>query len=593
MKNSSHHAKHFYSVAIVLSLLATTLLLELTQSAKAALVIEPANPVVEVGGQITLSVSGADENSEVTWNPTKGQIQGIGNQVIYLAPTEEGVDVVIVLDDVGNAEMIKIMVVNELPDSPLPSLSRKAAILIHPNGKGSGYNQEQTTDFLATYAYQTLLARNYRDDEIYLLSHKPDLFDSENLVDAPVTLADFQNGKTSRDLNVADIQATFNWAKSIGELDQPLVVIFVGNGELHQLFLDAKGQEVLTALEFGEILDDYQKTTHNQIIVIIEAGYSGSLIATLAATNRLIITSTDSDNHASHNDNGRASFLTLYFDQLRQNQNFWDAWQAVTKMIAAYPSPFSQQRPQLNDFLKGSMAKELCLNNCQQGLPGPVLTIQTLGGIVAPEQTLDLSVTTQDEAVQGIWVSVTTPQMISQLNAQGYSRQPPITLRLREEPIGSGQWHTSYDGFTTHGNYILSFRAQSSHDRPQKCFIKGNDEPRCFITVTVEQGATITYASLNDNILHIPAVAVPDGHGGEVFYQAQLIQRADLRFELNSLIPIDDNISGIGGIGIANYNPKTMTVSIPWWDTVHEVSRLAELQLITPITEPLLFELKY
>jgi len=36
------------------------------------------------------------------------------------------------------------------------------------------------------------------------------------------------------------------------------------------------------------------------------------------------------------------------------------------------------------------MAKELCLNNCQQDLPGPVLTIQTLGGIVAPDQVLDV-----------------------------------------------------------------------------------------------------------------------------------------------------------------------------------------------------------
>ncbi|OQW86448.1 MAG: hypothetical protein BWK78_10060, partial [Thiotrichaceae bacterium IS1] len=51
----------------------------------------------------------------------------------------------------------------------------RSAILIHPNGQGSGYNQDYATEVMATHAYQTLLyGRGYDIDEIYFLSYKPD-----------------------------------------------------------------------------------------------------------------------------------------------------------------------------------------------------------------------------------------------------------------------------------------------------------------------------------------------------------------------------------------------------------------------------------
>ncbi len=83
----------------------------------AELVFDPATPSVEVGKQITLSVSGT--SGAVTWTPSKGQIQGAGNQVTYLAPAETGVDSVMVLDDAGNAGLIKITVL-PVPETPKP-----------------------------------------------------------------------------------------------------------------------------------------------------------------------------------------------------------------------------------------------------------------------------------------------------------------------------------------------------------------------------------------------------------------------------------------------------------------------------------------
>jgi len=68
----------------------------LSRAMAAELVFEPATPIVETGQSLTLSVSGT--SGDITWNPTKGQIQGAGNQVTYIAPAQAGTDVVTVLD---------------------------------------------------------------------------------------------------------------------------------------------------------------------------------------------------------------------------------------------------------------------------------------------------------------------------------------------------------------------------------------------------------------------------------------------------------------------------------------------------------------
>jgi len=80
----------------------------LSRAMAAELVFDPATPIVEVGQQLPLSVSGT--SGEITWNPTKGQIQGTGNQVTYIAPVQAGLDVVTAFDSEGNVGVVKITV---------------------------------------------------------------------------------------------------------------------------------------------------------------------------------------------------------------------------------------------------------------------------------------------------------------------------------------------------------------------------------------------------------------------------------------------------------------------------------------------------
>ncbi|EDN72562.1 hypothetical protein BGS_1344 [Beggiatoa sp. SS] len=101
------------------------------------------------------------------------------------------------------------------------------------------------------------------------------------------------------------------------------------------------------------------------------------------------------------------------------------------------------------------------------------------------------------------------------------SRPPPFILKLREEPMGSGQWHPSYYGFTMSGDYIINFNPQSDDNRPQRCVIQSTNKEHCFITLEVV--GTMTHASLNGNRLYLPALAVPDDKGGgKCFFKLSL-----------------------------------------------------------------------
>jgi len=80
------------------------------------LTFNPQAPSVEIGGKLTLSVSGT--SGAVTWTAAKGHIEGTGTQVTYWPPDQVGVDIVSVLDEAGNTGMIKIVI---LPKTSKPS----------------------------------------------------------------------------------------------------------------------------------------------------------------------------------------------------------------------------------------------------------------------------------------------------------------------------------------------------------------------------------------------------------------------------------------------------------------------------------------
>jgi hypothetical protein len=469
------------------------------------LVIEPSSATELKAKQSTTLVVYGAIGTRIVWKAEKGQIEGSGSRVTYIAPDQAGTDVVTVFDRKSNTGTVKITVLPE---------EQRAAILIHANSQGNGYQQQQTLDFLAAYAYNTLKASDYDDNEILFLSYKPDLdinadAQPDKVVDVPVGLTAFLNGVQARDLTLTDIRSAFDWAKAKGQLSHPLIIIFIGHGSSDQLWLDSSGNEVITTTQFKDLLDAYQDKTGNQTVVIFDASYTGTFVSDLKAKAKIIcislngkkvctklrssipervIISSTNDNFAYYKNLGRSSFLKLYLDQLRLGENFWQAWQTVKETLSGSMPPFDQQIPQLYDSSKfDKLAKQLCLNQCLDDLPDePTLTVklkvlrlagiigtalnpikvQKLSPIVPLGKPISLDVLTDisSDSIQKVFGSLLTPTMT--FNEFGHPFQPmpiilfqPVNTRKKQDKEVHWSGQISEHELTTSGTYTLTVNA--------------------------------------------------------------------------------------------------------------------------------------
>jgi hypothetical protein len=164
--------------------------------------------------------------------------------------------------------------------------NQRGAILIAGGGNESSNTLWDTTYSISNSVYKTLSKRGFNNDEIYYLSpvewadFNGDGF-NDRIVDAP---------KADRAIESADIQKALEWAKQRGKLDQPLYIFFVDHGGTDKFQLSK--DNTLPVETFKQMLDDYQTTTGNEVVLIIDAFFSGVLGEKLKADKRSIITST-------------------------------------------------------------------------------------------------------------------------------------------------------------------------------------------------------------------------------------------------------------------------------------------------------------
>ncbi|WP_103918359.1 ligand-binding sensor domain-containing protein [Candidatus Venteria ishoeyi] len=260
------------------------------------------------------------------------------------------------------------------PKPRLANLSgKRAVLLIHPEPI-RGHNTHTIGEKISGSIYNSLVNRYYRNDEIYFLAYKPDIdinqdyHADKNAVDAPVTFLQKSQGATPRAITKADIRQAFSWAQNQGVLNQPLLVVIVGHGMNDgNILLNPATNETLSGAELGVMLNDYQQATQNQAIVILESAYSGALLPALQGQNRVIVSSTTTDQAVQYDPNllGRDAFSTQYFHALRRGGNFHSAFYEAKRNYA--------QTPQLDDdgdgmFTsrdeQGRVTAQLCLNGC-------------------------------------------------------------------------------------------------------------------------------------------------------------------------------------------------------------------------------------
>lgn len=134
------------------------------------------------------------------------------------------------------------------------------------------------------------------------------------------------------------------------------------HGGTEKLFLNTAKTDYISAADLKAMLDDYQTATGSQVMLVIEACYSGSLMPTLAAPNRAIITSAKSDEVAQFvGKQGFIQFLTKYLNsgstfkeayelaQREQNKLIGNPERRTTATASATESSKNTQSPQLDD----------------------------------------------------------------------------------------------------------------------------------------------------------------------------------------------------------------------------------------------------
>jgi hypothetical protein len=314
--------------------------------------------------------------------------------------------------------------------------------------------------------------RKFVNSEIYYLSSHPwadfngDGFD-DKIVDAP---------RPVRPISLDDVKKAFEWAKEQGKLDQPLYVFFIDHGGEGQLQL-AKNTN-MSAEEFKGILDDYQQATGNQLVVILEACYSGSHLPILKGPNRAIISSARDNELAYFED--EQGFSRFFTQNLLQGMNFLEAFeysvQQQTRMLTKMDERLSggsaehiatTQTPQLDDnsdgvYTKdsdGQWLKQLRINGNihTADFTLAVESLTTSSSIQVGEPfSLKAKASTASGHIKRVWAVIRPPRINLVIDSNG----TPILAYPTEElsPTEDADiWTGTWSQAVYNGDYEISF----------------------------------------------------------------------------------------------------------------------------------------
>jgi len=404
---------------------------------------------------------------------------------------------------------------------------KRAAIIIAGGGNELTNTLWDTTESISNYIYKLLNKRGFLNEEIYYLSPKSWAdFNGDGLNDRIV------DAPNDRPLTVEDIREALQWAKTRGQLDQPLYLFFIDHGGTDRFQLGKLSY--MSAPEFKTILDDYQSHTSNQMVLVIDTCYSGSLMQKLITPNRAIISSTG--NGLAYFDRlQKQGFSRFLASGLLKGMNFFEGFQYATQKQKQMLGNLSQstdlniiQEPQLEDGQNGQWLRQLFLNGpfvtADITLAIESLTIST--GVQAGQSIpLKAQVGLTQGKVLRVWALMIPPKtnLVMDSNGTPILAYPHLQLsQTQDETI----WETTWPGGVYNGDYEITFYAEdnqgniASSDNTVVISVTGGVEPPPQATVEI-------------------VVAQEKYHAGEQF-KAQLIENLGWGYDLFAAIVLPD-----------------------------------------------------
>ncbi len=348
-----------------------------------------------------------------------------------------------------------------ITDNDSPSLG-KAAIIIAGGGSDDDNTLWDTTAATSNSIYKMLHKRGFKHEQIDYLSPQAYAdFDGDGLDDGIVDIP-----TTPRALNVEDVREVFTRAKKRGQLNQPLYVFFTDHGGSDR-FLIAK-HSYLKVQEFKTILDAYQNDTGNQLALVIDTCYSGSLLEKLIAPNRAIISSTG-DGLAYFDRSSKQGFSRFFAKGLLRGMNFYEAFGSAhnkqTKLVNSL-SIDDEQNPQWVDGTRdGQWLKDIFINGdfTVGDITLTVSAITPSNQELSADGTLPLmaKITLAQGTVEKAWALLKPPKINIVLDSYGTPilSFPRLKLsRTQEENL----WASTWGDAVYNGKYEIIFYAQDN-----------------------------------------------------------------------------------------------------------------------------------
>jgi sugar lactone lactonase YvrE len=415
---------------------------------------------------------------------------------------------------------------------------KRAAIIIAGGGADNSNTLWDSTTAISSYIYKMLNKRGFDNDEIYYLSPQSYAdFNGDGLddciVDAPATprchLKAVPNPIPERALIVDDVRQAFAWAKTGGQLDQPLYVFFIDHGAPDKFQL-SKGN-YLYVDEFKTIIDSYQNETGNQVALVIDTCYSGALLSQLEAPHRAIISSAGNE-LAYFDRTSKQGFSRFFAKGLFKGMNFWESFESASAKQKKYVQSINRdQSPQWYDATEdGQWLKEIFING-DFAVADVTFTVEALttSTQLSVGQSIELRAKTSlsQSDTKRLWAIIKPPKVSLILDSYGTPILAFPHVTLYEQHADENIWAATWQEFAYNGTYEITFYAEdkagniSSSEAITVEVTGGNDSPEnSSVSITLAkdryQRGEHFQAQLTEELgwgydLYA-AVLLPDGH---------------------------------------------------------------------------------
>ena len=426
------------------------------------------------------------------------------------------------------------------------------------------------TQRLADQSYRTLQTQGFSRNNIRYYS---EALDSPHKVEGPPTIEAIQS-------------SIVDWGASDAD---DLLIYMVDHGGDGTFQVDKKTQ--LEATVLAEWLDQLQANSDVRVTLILEACRSGSFVPVLKTEgqkNRLIITSTTSEEYAQFKSEGVVSFSAFFWNIFFTSGNLYDAYRLASKSMKGQTAQIDADSDgAANTKQDKALAKTITIGaGIQLGADIPqifdVSEAQVLNGETSATIHAKVSGT---EEIKRVWALIDDPDEIIQSADAPNVQGEELELTYND---ASERWEAQYNTFDIQGVYQFSLYALNKSD-----------------VVSFPDSETDNIASVSQLVGRAPQIGRDsDGDGVRDF---------DDRF------PLDDSYSAdadrdylpdlidpdVDGDGVADkldgfdvYEPDDQQSSLLAWDVAEsEVHGLSKLDVkdtfLIPVEQGVQYQLSF